>query len=86
MKKNLEFKNISTNSRLNNVIKRDKQINPQYISEVIKSDFFYLINNYFEVEFGDIDLQIDVDDSNNYVIKVEAKGNRLKLFNSLPYN
>ena len=72
--------------RLNHVIKKDKENNPQFLINVIKSDFYYLINNYFEVEFGDIDLQIDVDDSNNYVIKVEAKGNRLKLFNSLPYN
>lgn len=86
MKKNLEFKNVATNSRLNSVIKRDKQANPQYISEVIKSDFFYLINNYFEIEFGDIDLNIDVDNNNNYVIRIDAKGNRLKLFNALPYN
>ena len=38
-------------NRLDNVIKKDKQINPQYMKEVIKSDIFYLLNNYFEVAF-----------------------------------
>ena len=52
-------------NRLDNVIKRDKQINPQYMKEVIKSDIYYVLNNYFEVQFDDIDISIDLTDNNN---------------------
>lgn len=70
--------------RLNEVIKKDKQINPQYIKDVIKSDIFYLLNNYFEVEYDDINISINVDESNRYTITVEALGDRLKAMQVIP--
>lgn len=71
-------------NRLDDVIKKDKQINPQYMKEVIKSDIFYLLNNYFEVQFDDIDISIDLTDNNMYALKVNAIGDRMKLMNILP--
>ena len=73
-------------NRLDDVIKKDKQINPQYMKEVIKSDIFYLLNNYFEVQFDDIDISIDLTDNNMYALKVNAIGDRMKLMNILPRN
>lgn len=67
------------NYRLNNVLKKDKEINPDYIKEVLKSDMYYLINNYFEVDFFDIDVKICVDENKKYNIRMEAKGDRLKV-------
>lgn len=84
MKENKQFKPNNVNGRLNEVLKKDKQINPRYITEVIKSDFFYLINNYFEVEFHNVDLNIDVDDNNEYAITVNCKGSRMKLMRTIP--
>ena len=71
-------------NRLNNVIRQDKKVNPQYITEVIKSDIFYLLNNYFEVEYEDVDVDINVDNNNFYKILIYAKGDRIKTMQVLP--
>ena len=34
--------------RLNVLIQKDKSTNPKYLIDVIKSDVYYLINNYFD--------------------------------------
>ena len=73
-------------NRLDNVIKKDKQINPQYMKEVIKSDVFYVLNNYFEVQFDDIDISIDLTDNNMYALKINAVGDRMKIMQILPRN
>ena len=71
-------------SRLDNVIKNDKKINPQYMKDVIKSDIFYLLNNYFEVEFNDINITIDLNENNLYSININAIGDRMKAMSILP--
>ena len=69
--------------RLNSVIQKDKENNPKYLINVIKSDFYYLINNYFEVDFNDIQIGINVVDD-KYSIVVNSKGERIKLMKTLP--
>lgn len=69
--------------RLNSVIQKDKENNPKYLIEVIKSDFYYLINNYFEVDFNDIQIDIEVVED-KYNISVNCKGERIKLMQALP--
>jgi len=71
-------------SRLDNVIKKDKKLNPQYMKDVIKSDVFYLLNNYFEVEFENVDISIDLGENNMYSIQIDALGDRMKAMNILP--
>ena len=71
-------------SRLNDVLKKDKELNPKYITDVIKSDVYYMINNYFEVEFSDVDVKIDVDNHNQYNIVIDIKGDRLKIMRTIP--
>lgn len=71
-------------NRLNNVIRQDKKVNPRYITEVIKSDVFYLLNNYFEVEYDNITIDINVGDNNLYKISISAKGDRIKTMQVLP--
>ena len=71
-------------SRVDNVIKNDKKINPQYMKDVIKSDIFYLLNNYFEVEFNDINITIDLNENNLYSININAIGDRMKAMSILP--
>jgi len=72
-------------TRLDNVIKKDKQINPQYIKDVIKSDLFYLLNNYFDVALTDIDLSINLTENNMYKINITAIADRLKAMQILPH-
>ncbi|MBR4998566.1 MAG: cell division topological specificity factor MinE [Clostridia bacterium] len=69
--------------RLNNVIQKDKENNPKHLISVIKSDFYYLINNYFEVDFEDLNIAINLKDD-KYIISVECKGDRIKLMKCLP--
>jgi len=69
--------------RLNNIIETDKKTNPKYLLGVIKSDFYYLINNYFEVDFEDVQLKIAVS-GDKYKISLEATGDRIKMMRALP--
>lgn len=69
--------------RLNLVIQKDKTNQPKYLIEVIKSDFYYLINNYFEVDFNDIKIDIKVE-KDKYEVSLECKGDRMKIMQTLP--
>lgn len=69
--------------RLNTLIQKDKQTNPKYLIDVIKSDFFYLISNYFEVAFDDININIDLENE-KFNITIQAYGDRIKLIKTLP--
>ena len=69
--------------RLNQVIQKDKVNNPKYLINVIKSDFYYLINNYFEVDFDDIEIDIGVE-KDKYEIAINCKGDRMKMMQTLP--
>ncbi len=69
--------------RLDTIIQKDKENNPKYLIDVIKSDFFYLISNYFEVNFEDIKLDIQPN-GNSYEIIIDCIGDRMKLLKTLP--
>jgi len=69
--------------RLNAVVQKDKSTNPKYLEEVIKSDFYYLISNYFEVDLMDICTEIKAEE-NKYSIKIRCLGDRMKLVRTLP--
>ncbi len=69
--------------RLGSIIQKDKTSNPQYLIDVIKSDIYYLINNYFEVDFDAINVNINVEDE-KYKISITTTGERLKMMKILP--
>ncbi len=69
--------------RLSAVVNKDKQTNPKYLEEVIRSDFYYLISNYFEVDFNDIEIEIGAQ-NNKYSITINCLGERMKLVRTLP--
>ncbi len=70
-------------SRLNSVIEKDKKTNPKYIFDVLKSDFYYLINNYFEVDFDKISLNLELE-KDVYKITIDCFADRIKLMKTLP--
>lgn len=76
---------MNLKNRLNNIIQKDKSSNPKYIIEVIKSDLYYLINNYFEVDFKDISIEIDYA-QDKYNININCLGDRIKTMKVLPNN
>ena len=79
----MKNKTNNLSKRLKDVIKKDKEDSPRFVKDVIKSDFFYMINNFFEVEFKDIDIDIDVDQNNKYSITIQAIGDRAKVMNKI---
>ena len=70
-------------NRLQQVVKKDKENNPKYLSSIIKSDFYYLINNYFEVDFDDIEIEIEIV-QDKHKISLNCFGDRMKLMQALP--
>lgn len=74
---------MDLHKRLNTVISKDKKTNPKYLINVIKSDFYYLISNYFEVDFDKIDIELDLLD-NKYKINISCVGDRIKLMQAIP--
>ncbi|MBE5741042.1 MAG: hypothetical protein E7351_00705 [Clostridiales bacterium] len=74
---------MNLKNRLNSIIQKDKKNNPKYLINIIKSDFYYLISNYFEVDFEDIDVSIDLD-GDKYVIELSCLGERMKMMRTLP--
>ena len=74
---------IDFKSRLNQMIQKDKTTNPKYLIRVIKSDFYYMISNFFEVDFDDIDIDIGVQ-GDRYLIKINTLGDRMKTIKSMP--
>ena len=70
-------------NRLQQVVKKDKENNPKYLASVIKSDFYYLINNYFEVDFDDIEIEIEII-QDKHKISINCLGDRMKLMRVLP--
>ncbi len=70
-------------NRLSAMIEKDKQSNPKSLKEIIKSDFFYLISNYFEVNFDDIKVDITATKT-DYEITILCVGDRIKLMHTLP--
>jgi len=69
--------------RLNTIIQKNKETNPKYLIEVLKSDLYYLLNNYFEVDFDDISLDITLE-NDKYLISANCLGDRIKLVKVLP--
>lgn len=69
--------------RLDSIIKKDKTKNPQYLMDIIKSDLYYLLNNYFEVNFEDINVEINMQDE-KYNIKASSLAERIKTMKILP--
>lgn len=69
--------------RLGAIIQKDKTSNPQYLIDILKSDIYYLINNYFEVDFDAINVEISVE-GDKYNIDVNMLGERMKMMKVLP--
>ena len=65
-------------NRLQNISKKNNDENPKCLTDIIKSDFFYLISNYFEVDFDDIDVFIKTENG-KYSIEINCEGDRIKL-------
>ena len=74
---------MDLSQRLSRVVKKDKQQNLKYLSNLIKSDFYYLISNYFEVDFANVFVELSLK-ADRYVISANCSGERIKIPQVLP--
>lgn len=70
--------------RLKKVLISDKHFNPEAIKKVVKSDIYYLLNNYAEILPDNLDFNIEINEQGDYIFKIVAKCSRIKIFGSLP--
>lgn len=67
--------------RLKYMLISDKHFDSNEFVKVLTSDLFELMQNYFELNIEDINLNLDVDKINNsYKLNFELKSDRLKIF------
>jgi|GEM_PF-486100 len=71
-------------SRLKKVLINDKHFNPDRLNAIIASDVHRVLDNYFELNSEDIRAQIDFDEQGNYIIRIKAYSNRVKVMGIMP--
>lgn len=64
--------------RIKKVISADKEYNFDNLKELIKSDEYYLLRNYFDIEFDKIEVDIKKD-SGQFFIQISTRANRVKM-------
>ncbi len=67
--------------RLNSVLIKDKQENPNKILAVLRSELLYLLKNYMEISPDNLDVHITLNEKGCYRIEIEALVKRLKMAN-----
>ena len=71
-------------SRLRQVLINDKHFNPERLNAIISSDVYRVLENYFEVSPENVQARIDFDEQGNYIIRIKACSNRVKVLGILP--
>lgn len=74
----------SAEERLKNVLISDKQICPQRLEKVLRSDAYSTLSNYCDVIPENLNVQVEVKKDGTYSFVITAIANRLKIFGSLP--
>lgn len=65
-------------TRLKNVLVKNKEDNPSKIKNVLKSEILYILKNYMEISAENLDLDIFVDNNGYYQLQLLAKARRIK--------
>lgn len=71
-------------SRLRKVLISDKYFNPERIKQVIKSDIFYVLRNYSNINSDDLFVDIEIMADGRYNFKIDGVCDQLKIFGALP--
>lgn len=73
---------MNIDERIQNMLISDKHFDAKDLVKVLKSDFYNLLVNYLEISPQDIILELNIDEFGEYVIKLQVKTERLKIFGS----
>ena len=70
-------------NRIKQMLVKDKKINPDKIIKLLKSEIFFALRNYMEINPDNIKLDIGIDNDGKYIISLTGVSNRLYLTNYL---
>ena len=73
---------MKIDSRMKNMLITDKHFNSDDLVRVLRCDIYELLSNYMEIGPSDINLDFFVDENGEYVLKINTKSERLKIFGS----
>ena len=75
----MSINNIQGIGRLKQVLINDKHFNPEKLNEILLNDIYKVLVNYLDLNREDIISRIDVDELGNYVFRLKAKSNKIKI-------
>lgn len=64
------MKPVSYEDRLKNMVIVDKKENPQRIERLLKSELLYVLKNYFDISYEDLDVSLGVTEEGDYSLNV----------------
>ncbi len=74
------MKNISqAETRLKKIISADKKENPIKIERLLKSEIYYILKNYFEINSEDMSLNIKINEDGKYQLQLNAISRSIKM-------
>lgn len=74
------MKNISqAETRLKNIISADKKENPIKIERLLKSEIYYILKNYFEINSEDMSLNLKINEDGKYQLQLNAISRSIKI-------
>ena len=65
--------------RLKSMMLIDKSETPQKINKVLKAEIIYLLKNYFDITAEDVDIDLGIDKTGEYILSITAKSHFLKV-------
>lgn len=71
------------NDRLKNMLINDKKDNPNKIVGLLKSEIFYVLKNYMDIDQDDIYFDIGIDNDGSYQLSFNAEVKRIYIANYL---
>ncbi len=72
-----------TNNNLLKVLISEKRFDPQKINNILATDLYDVIKNYFEVERVDVHTRVDLEEDGYYVLRCKVRAKRVKIFGVL---
>lgn len=73
------MKPVSYEDRLKNIVIIDKKENPQRIERLLKSELLYVLKNYFDISYEDLDVSLGVTEGGEYALSVSLLSKVIKI-------
>ena len=74
---------VACEDRLKSMMLIDKSEAPQKINNVLKAEIIYLLKNYFDITAEDVEVDLGVAQTGEYIVTMTAKSRFLKVANCL---